>query len=164
MGFHQSGESQVLADGKILFELCIVQNRADEQHRRSAQKLCFVDHVRIHGKILAQAGCGDSRSDLLQIGVTAQKPLWLGQHRDGICPGGFVFSGDLQVRELRCDEPLGGRCFFTLTDKGKPRLCKGFFKPEVPFGQGQRLPLYFGQRQGLLCRFHPLPGVFGQLV
>lgn len=53
---------------------------------------------------------------------------------------------------------------FTLTDEGKPRLCKGFFKPEVPFGQGQRLPLYFGQRQALLCRFHPLPGVFGQLV
>ena len=164
MGFHQRGEPQTVTNGEVLFELCIVQNGADEQHCRSAQKLCFVDHVFIHGKILAQAGCRDNRSDFLQIGVTAKEPLWLCEHRNGICPSGFVLFGNLQIRKLRCNEPLGGRCFFALADEGKARLCQRFFKAEAALRQRQRLPLYLGQRQGLLCRFHPLPGVFGQLV
>ena len=48
--------------------------------------------------------------------------------------------------------------------EGKARLCQRFFKPEAAHRQGQRLPFHFGGRQLLLCRFHPLPGVCGQLV
>ena len=65
VGFHQSGKPQVLTDGKIFPQLCIVQNGTDEQYRRCTEKLCFVDHIVVHRKILTQAGRGDGGGDLL---------------------------------------------------------------------------------------------------
>ena len=59
--------------------------------------------------------------------------------------------------------PLEGDAFLHSQMKARPGFASAFSK-QAAHRQGQRLPFHLGGRQLLLCRFHPLPGGFGQLV
>ena len=100
------GKAELVAAGDVIAQMRFIEDRADQQHRRSAKRFCLVDHVLVDDKILAQTGDLYRRGDLRQILVTSQEPLRFRQHRHGIGPGSLILARDVQIGELGRDQPL----------------------------------------------------------
>ena len=154
---------------QILRKLRIIQDRAYQKDCRGTQQFCLIDHIGIHGKILAQAGNTDSRRDFLQKAVLPAKPFWLSENGNGRSARRLIGTCNVQIWEIRRDQPPGRRRLFTFTDKMDPFPGQRFFKWKFQCAgcspaDGKCLFLYFFERVFFLFFRHSFHGMLCQAV
>ena len=166
MGLHEGGEAEGIGDFDVHGERFRVEKCADQQHRRRAEELRFVDHVRVHREVLAKAGRLHFCGDLPKIVVEAEKPLRLGQHGNRAGTGQLVLLRDLKVRKIRRDQALRRRRLLALADEvNVPRRAQRPLETErLRLRERQRL--FPDLLQGFLFFFlrYPDPRVIRQLI
>jgi anthranilate synthase component I len=85
-------------------------------------------HVFIYRKIFPKQWNLHCLTDLGQIFILPLKVRRFRQYGNCIRSCCFVFPRNLHIGKFRCDQSLGGRCFFHLTDKAHPLLRQCLFK------------------------------------
>ena len=154
---------------QIFRKLRIIQDRTYQKDCRSTQQLCLIDHVGIHGKILAQTWNTDSRRDFLQKAVLPTKPFWLSENGNGRSARRLIGTCYVQIREIRSDYSLGGRSLLTFTDKMDSLSGQRLFKWEFLRAGcsptcGKCLFPYFFERVFFLFFRHSFHGMLCQAV
>ena len=79
-------------------QAAVVERRGDEQHGGGARRGGLPDLVGIDHEILAQHRQRDGRGDRLEVGQRAAEAPRLGEHRDGVGPGGCVGAAPARRR------------------------------------------------------------------
>ena len=164
MGFHQCGEAELTAERQIIRKLFFIQNRGDQQHRRRAQRFRLVDHVGIHGKILAQAGPFYGRGDFPQLFFRAEKTGRFGENGDRVGPRRLIRLCNRQIRILLGDDAFGGGRLFAFADERELRTGQRFAKGGVPFWHRFRRLSQAFERQVSFCLLHAQARSGGKLI
>ena len=156
MRFDQCSESQRFADAEIACNGLSIQNGADEQNRIGTHELCLINLVFVNREILANIG---------KNRIAAEKPFGFGQTGDAVGTRLFVLLGDVQIREILCDDALGRRCLFDFTDKGQGVCAQCLFKRKRRAGRNRFTALLeFLQRVCLLVGKHTLLRISSKFV
>ncbi|MPM89662.1 hypothetical protein SDC9_136774 [bioreactor metagenome] len=102
----QGREAELVSQLPVREQPRVVEDGDYQQHRRSAERPRGVDHVLVHGKILAQDRDRERRGYLAQATVLPFEPIGLGEAGDRRRARSLVIAGYIQVRKIPRDEPL----------------------------------------------------------
>ena len=128
-------------------------------------ELRLINLVFVNREILADHRCLYRCANVGKNCIAAEKPFGFGQTGDAVGTRLFVLLGDVQIREILCDDALGRRCLFDFTDKGQRVCAQCLFKRKRRAGRNRLTALLeFLQRVCLLVGKHTLLRISSKFV
>ena len=106
MSLDEGGQTEFMGNGQIFPQLSIIQDGTNQEHSGCPQDFCLINHIGIDREVFAQAGDFDCPGDLLQKAVLTPEPTGFCQNRNGGGACCFVSEGNIQIREIRGDQPF----------------------------------------------------------